>query len=169
MLPMDPRPWARISLAYKNSGSSEERVAKPKDDVVYPFGGAKYPPTRYSSAIDVESSLYRLDRQLGRGDMIEDEEKYTPDQAKIQMFYKANPKFRLSPMTRELESPAVLGLVGSNQCMNEALSCNMQAVDKRWMHPTKLDKYKQRNGSCGETLWDYKNGMPPSSENLPTL
>jgi hypothetical protein len=169
MLPMDPRPWARISLSYKNSGSSEEKVAQPRDDVVYPFGGAKYPPTRYSSAIDVESSLYRLDRQLGRGDILEDQQKYAPDQGKIQTFYKPNPRFRLSPMTRELETPAVLGLVSSNQCMNEALSCNMQAVDRRWMHPTKMDKYKQRDGSCGGILWDYKNGMPPSSENSPTL
>ena len=168
-LPMDPRPWVRVSLSYKNSGASEESVSKPKDDTVYPFGGAKYPPTRYSSAIDVESSLYRLDRQLGHGDVLEDRAAYTPDQKKIQTFYKPNPKFRLSPMTRELESPAVLGIVGANQCMTEVLSCNMQAVDRPWMHSTKLDKYKQRDGSCGETLWDYAHGKPPSSINLPTL
>lgn len=169
MLPMDPRPWVRVSLSYKNSGSSQEPVSNPKDDAVYTFGGAKYPPTRYSSAIDVESSLYRLDRQLGRGDMVEDQLKYTPDHGKIQTFYKPNPKFRLSPMTRELESPAVLGVVGANNCMSESLSCNMQAVDRRWMHSTKLDKYKQREGTCGETLWEYTNGKPPSSENLPSV
>lgn len=63
-LPMDPRPWTRVCLSYVNSGTVEP-PPEPPSDTVFPMGGGFYPPSRYSSAIDVESKLQRLDRPHG--------------------------------------------------------------------------------------------------------
>lgn len=63
-LPTDPRPWTKVCLQYVNSDDGSPAPSVP-NDVVFPSGGEFYPPTRYSSAIDNESKLRRLDRPLG--------------------------------------------------------------------------------------------------------
>lgn len=64
-LPMDFRPWAKISKEYRTSGPAIQ-APLPPDNTVFGMGGEFYPPGRYSEAIDKESVLRYLDRRLDR-------------------------------------------------------------------------------------------------------
>lgn len=64
-LPMDFRPWAKISKEYRTSGPAIA-APMPPENVVFGMGGEFYPPGRYSAAIDKESVLRYLDRRLDR-------------------------------------------------------------------------------------------------------
>ena len=163
MLPMDPRPWARISLEYRNSGAAEETVQPPPKDTVYPFGGEFYPPTRYYNAIDAENQLLRLGRPLER-DIFDT---YTPGPAIQNMgFYVPNPRLKLSAMAEHMADPPVLQQIGANPCMEAELAC--EAGGPLWFRPTKQDKYKETTG-CASSKWEYVNGKNPSSTNLPRV
>ncbi len=178
MLPMDPRPWARISLEYRNSGAAEETVQAPPKDTVYPFGGEFYPPTRYYNAIDAENQLLRLGRPLER-DVFDT---YTPGPAIQNMgFYVPNPRLKLSAMAEHMADPPVLQSIGANPCMEVELACDGSqsrtlgqhemlnyAGGPLWFRPTKQDKYKETTG-CASSKWEYVNGKNPSSTNLPRV
>lgn len=71
--PLDPRPWTKVCMEYVTSQDFED-APRPSDDKVFPSGGTVYPPTRYREAIEKESSLRRLDRNLG----ICEDDQYVP-------------------------------------------------------------------------------------------
>jgi hypothetical protein len=179
MLPMDPRPWARISLEYRNSGSSEETVQSPPQQTVFPNGGSHYPPSRYYEAINVENDLHRLGRPLER-DIFDT---YTPGPAIQSMgFYVPSPRTKLSAMARNMADPPILEQIGANPCMTAELGCmkyNLascsssselacMAAGPLWFHATKQEKYKETTG-CGASKWEYVGGKPPSATNLPPV
>lgn len=64
-LPMDFRPWVKISKEYRTSGPAV-KAPTPPDNIVFGMGGKFYPPERYSKAIDKESVLRYLDRRLDK-------------------------------------------------------------------------------------------------------
>ena len=63
-MPMDPRPLVKVCMNYTTS-TPFEMAPHPHESIVFPSGGAFYPPTRYRNAADKESELKRLDRPLG--------------------------------------------------------------------------------------------------------
>lgn len=170
-LPTDPRPWTKVCLEYVNSGPAAPAPAVPNGFLV-PGAAEFYPPTRYQQAIDQESLLRRLDRPLNN-DLLPNTcypNQYTMPQGSDALQQQTllppyePPKSR---MVRELESPAALQRGGQYECSKEAMLCDLAGAPRFWNNHTKLAKYNQREGACGNTLWQYQGGKAPSAENLP--
>lgn len=64
-LPESFRPWVRVCKSYVTSAPALP-APLPPTNMVFPTGGEFYPPGRYSSAIDTESSLRTLDHPLDK-------------------------------------------------------------------------------------------------------
>jgi hypothetical protein len=142
-LALDPRPWAKVCLEYVNSGQSSEQAPTPPAGMVFPSGGEFYPPTRYSSAIDNESLLRRLDRPLGTCDA----QQYEPNQ-KGDMYIDN----RLVPdrvrqpsteMVKELSMPKALLRGGPYDCRLEADQANWSRSTSLFNNATKQQRYNQ--------------------------
>jgi hypothetical protein len=141
-LPLDPRPWAKVCLQYVNSGQSSEQAPPPPKNMVFPMGGEFYPPTRYSSAIDQESLLRRLDRTI--------------DTCDVNNFYP-NPKGHMyvpnmtvpdrkepnSRFVQELAMPRVLLRDGPYDCFQEALEKDWARSPFLFNNATKQQRYNQ--------------------------
>lgn len=177
-LPTDPRPWTKVCLQYVNSGAAEYAPSVP-DTMVFPGAGEFYPTNRYSAAIDNESLLRRLDRPLNE-DLLPPlpqnpgcfPPQYTlpPHSDALQQSILLPPQTPpSSKMVRELESPAVLEKHGQYVCSKEAMACDMAGAPRFWNNHTKLAKYNQKEGACGETLWQYANNTYPSASNPPRV
>ncbi len=172
-LPMDPRPWAKICLQYRNSGPAEPAPNVPGNMVVT-GAGEFYPPNRYTQAIDEESLLRRLDRPLNE-DLLPGPNSCFPGQYVLPANSDAAQQYVLLPpqmppkskMVRELQDPTVLERMGQYKCSEEAMICNLKGAPRFFNNCTKQNKYEQRKGSCGNTLWQYANGQPPSVDNPP--
>jgi len=178
-LPTDPRPWTKVCLEYVNSGAAEYAPSVP-EQMVFPGAGEFYPPNRYSAAIDNESLLRRLDRPLNEDLLpagVPGSGSCYPDQYKMPVTSDALQQSVLLPphavprsrMVRELEYPAVLEKNGQYACSKEAMECNMAGAPRFWNNHTKLNKYNQKEGKCGETLWQYTNNTYPSASNPPRV
>lgn len=139
-LPLDFRPYTKICMQYTTSGPME-MPPTPSDDVVYPPGGDFYPPARYSSSIDNESQLRRLDRRLGtcegdqwtpnmRGDMFK-ANMLVPDRGKPE-----------SRFIQDLAYPQALIRAGPYNCREEADAVNMKRSNKTFFNATKQDRYE---------------------------
>ena len=172
-LPMDPRPWAKICLQYVNSGPAEAAPPVP-GNMVIPGASEFYPPGRYSAAIDNESLLRRLDRPLNE-DLLPGRGSCFPQQYTLPHTSDALQQYSLLPpqvppkskMVRELQEPAVLERNGQYKCSEEAMICDLKASPRFWNNFTKMSKYNQKDDKCGNMLWQTKNGMNPSPDNLP--
>ena len=142
-LALDPRPWAKICLEYKNTGQSSEQAPTPPANMVFPSGGEFYPPTRYSSSIDNESLLRRLDRPLGTCDASQ----YEPNQRGD--MYIANrlvPDRQQTPstdMVKELAMPKALLRSGVYDCRLEADKNNWSRSTSLFNNATKQQRYNQ--------------------------
>jgi len=169
-LPMDPRPWTKVCLQYVNSGAAEP-APPTAPSLVITGAGELYPPGRYSAAIDQESQLRRLDRPLN-----EDLLPYTcyPNQYVLPPTSDALQQYSLLPpqrpskskMVQELEHPSVLDRVGQYKCSEEAMRCDLQASPRFFNNHTRLQKYNQKDDTCGNMLWQTKGGKDPSPDNL---
>ena len=172
-LPMDPRPWAKICLQYVNSGPAQPAPAVPPS-LVIPGAGEFYPPGRYQEAINNESLLRRLDRPLnqdllpGRGSCFPEQYVLPANSDALQQYVLLPPQTQpKSKMARNLADPPVLERRGQYDCSEQAMVCDLKAAPRFFNNHTKLQKYNQRDGQCGNTLWQYTNGTYPSPDNLP--
>jgi hypothetical protein len=142
-LALDPRPWAKVCLEYVNSGQSSEQAPTPPSNMVFPSGGEFYPPTRYSSSIDKESLLRRLDRPLGTCDTYQ----YEPNQRGD--MYVSNslvPEREYQPstdMVKELAMPRALIRGGPYDCRLEADKANWSRSTSLFNNATKQQRYNQ--------------------------
>jgi hypothetical protein len=141
-LALDPRPWTKVCLEYVNSGRASEQAPTPPKGMVFPTGGEFYPPTRYSSAIDNESLLRRLDRPLGTCDLQQYEpaakgDMYVPNSTVVR---SGNPT---TQMVSELAMPQVLLRDGPYDCREEADKKNWQRSPYLFNNATKQQKYNQ--------------------------
>lgn len=142
-LPLDPRPWTKVCLNYVNSGHAEEQAPTPPPDVVFPSGGEFYPPTRYSSNINAESALRRLDRPLGTCDKDQYEPDLYGDMYISKMLVpdrKTNPS---SAMIDELSMPRALIRVGPYDCHRDAQAEAWDLSPLKFYNATKQQKYNQ--------------------------
>jgi hypothetical protein len=110
--------------------------------MVFPAGGEFYPPTRYSSAIDQESLLRRLDRPLGTCDNSQYEPNPRGD------MYRANQMVpeRQQPttdMVKELAMPQALLRAGPYDCRVEADRANWARSTSLFNNATKQQRYNQ--------------------------
>jgi hypothetical protein len=170
---LDPRPWSKICLQYRNTGPAEPAPCPPSNFVV--TGATEFVPNcRYSAAIDNESRLRRLDRPLNE-DLLPGPNTCFPEQYVLPansdalQQYVLLPPQRPSPskMARELQDPAVLERMGQYRCSEEAMVCNLKGANRFFNNPTKLSKYNQKAAPCGPMLWQTANGRDPSADNLP--
>lgn len=172
-LPMDPRPWAKICLQYVNSGPAEPAPPVPASMVI-PGASEFYPPDRYSAAINNESLLRRLDRPLNE-DLLPGPKSCFPEQYVLPATSDAYQQYSLLPpqrpprskMARDLENPPVLNHMGQYKCSEEAMVCDLKAAPLFWNNFTKISKYNQKDNTCGNMLWQTKDGKNPSPDNLP--
>jgi hypothetical protein len=142
-LALDPRPWAKVCLEYVNSGQSSEQAPAPPPNMVFPSGGEFYPPTRYSSAIDNESLLRRLDRPLGTCDA----EQYEPNQrGDMYISNQLVPDRVYTPtteMVKELAMPKALLRAGLYDCRLDADKANWARSTSLFNNATKQQRYNQ--------------------------
>lgn len=142
-LALDPRPWAKVCLEYVNSGQSSEQAPAPPPDMVFPSGGEFYPPGRYSSAIDNESLLRRLDRPLGTCDM----QQYEPNQrGDMYVPNRLVPERKEKPsteMVQELAMPRALIRGGPYDCRLQADQANWARSTSLFNNATKQQRYNQ--------------------------
>jgi len=142
-LALDPRPWAKVCLEYVNSGQSSEQAPVPPANMVFPSGGEFYPPTRYSSAIDNESLLRRLDRPLGTCDA----EQYEPNQrGDMYISNQLVPDRVYTPtteMVKELAMPKALLRAGLYDCRLDADKANWARSTSLFNNATKQQRYNQ--------------------------
>jgi len=172
-LPMDPRPWTKVCLEYKNSGPATPAPNVPPTWVVT-GAGEFYPPNRYSAAIDNESKLRALDRPLNE-DLLPGPNSCFPEQYVMPANSDALQQYSLLPpqtqprsqMARELADPKVLERSGQYKCSEEAMVCDLRGSPRFFLNPTRLSKYNQKDNVCGSMLWQTANGRDPSAENLP--
>jgi hypothetical protein len=138
-LPLDPRPLTKVCTEYVTSAPFE-MAPRPPDSLVFPSGGALYPPTRYRSAVDRESALRRLDRPLGTCEdeqYLPEKNMYTPN-ATVPDRGKPNDRF-----IQELAFPMALMRTGTYDCRREN---DLEAIainGKMFNNPTKQNRLAQ--------------------------
>lgn len=125
-LPIEPRPLTKVCMQYVTD-SPFEMAPRPPDSLVFPSGGAVYPPTRYRNAIDRESLLKGLDRPLGTCEQKQftpEYDMYTPNST-VPDRGKPNDRF-----IQELAFPMALMRTGTYDCRRnndiEAMSANQK-------------------------------------------
>jgi hypothetical protein len=135
---LDPRPWVKVCLEYTTSGENQPAPDVPAD-VVLPSGGAFYPASRYSEAIDAESELRRQDRPLGTCDA----EQFYPN-LKGDM-YNQRPIVSYtptgSPFVAELALPKVARNIQEYACRAQDDAVNMSLSPRMFFNSTKQDRY----------------------------
>ena len=135
---LDPRPWVKVCLEYTTSGENQPAPDVPAD-VVLPSGGAFYPASRYSEAIDAESELRRQDRPLGTCDA----EQFYPN-LKGDM-YNQRPLVSYtptgSPFVAELALPRVARNIEEYACRAQDDAVNMSLSPRMFFNSTKQDRY----------------------------
>jgi hypothetical protein len=111
--------------------------------MVFPSGGEFYPPTRYSSSIDNESLLRRLDRPLGTCDA----QQYEPNQrGDMYVPNRLVPDRQYTPstdMVKELAMPQALLRAGPYDCRLEADMNNWSRSTSLFNNATKQQRYNQ--------------------------
>jgi hypothetical protein len=110
--------------------------------MVFPSGGEFYPPTRYSSSIDAESLLRRLDRPLGTCD----KDQYEPKEYGDMYVANATVERTQQPstdMVSELAMPRVLLRGGPYDCRQQADTANWSRSQSIFNNATKQQRYNQ--------------------------
>jgi hypothetical protein len=142
-LALDPRPWAKVCLEYVNSGQSSEQAPAPPANMVFPSGGEFYPPGRYSSAIDNESLLRRLDRPLGTCDAQQYEPNFRGDMYVDNRLVPDRQQQPTTDMVKELAMPRALIRGGPYDCRLEADQQNWARSGSLFNNATKQQRYNQ--------------------------
>jgi hypothetical protein len=142
-LALDPRPWAKVCLEYVNSGQSSEQAPLPPSNMVFPSGGEFYPPGRYSSAIDNESLLRRLDRPLGTCDAQQYEPNMKGDMYIPNRLVPDRAQQPTTEMVKELAMPQALLRGGPYDCRLEADKANWSRSTSLFNNATKQQRYNQ--------------------------
>lgn len=142
-LALDPRPWAKVCLEYKNTGQSSEQAPLPPSNMVFPSGGEFYPPGRYSSAIDNESLLRRLDRPLGTCDAQQYEPNMKGDMYIPNRLVPDRVQQPSTEMVKELAMPQALLRGGPYDCRLEADKANWARSTSLFNNATKQQRYNQ--------------------------
>lgn len=139
---LDPRPWTRICLQYTTAGEDLPTQSVPSSTVM-PSGGQFYPPSRYSSSIDAESQLRRLDRPLGTCEADQWEPRLSSDMFDSRVLVPRTPQIPMSRRIEELAYPQALIRDGPYPCRAEADALNVSiASDYLFNNATKQDRYK---------------------------
>jgi hypothetical protein len=137
---LEPRPYTKVCLNYVTSAPFEEPPTSP-DSVVYPSGGDRYPPARYTNAIDNESKLRRLDRALG----LCEKEQYRPGIDTNLYIPRSTVPERPDPNDRfisELAFPRALIRSGVYQCRAEQEFIDKARSPLLFNNATKQDRNK---------------------------
>lgn len=142
-LPLDPRPWTKVCLEYVNSGQASEQAPAPPKNMVFPTGGEFYPPTRYSSAIDNESLLRRLDRPLGTCDKQQYEPPFSGDMYVPNKTVPSRNQYPSTEMMMEIAHPRVLLRAGPYDCREDNDKKNFARSPYLFNNATKQQKYNQ--------------------------
>ena len=135
-LPIEPRPLTKVCMEYVTD-SPFEMAPRPPDSLVFPSGGAFYPPTRYRNAVDQESRLKRLDRHHGTCEdrqFIPEKNMYTPN-ATVPDRGKPNDRF-----IEELAFPMALMRTGTYDCRRNNDLEAMAANQKMFNNATKQNR-----------------------------
>jgi len=138
-VPLTPRPWTKVCMEYVTTAQHED-APRPSDDVVFPSGGAVYPPTRYREAIDRESLLHRLDRPLGTCER----EEYQPARSGDMFMPNATVperKYANDRFIQELSFPMALMRSDVYDCRQEQDKVAMSRSTKLFNNATKTDRY----------------------------
>ena len=152
-LPLDFRPWTKVCKQYVTSAPAEPAPMPPKD-MVFPTGGAFYPPGRYAASIDKESSLRTLDRPLDRSCPTS---QYIPSQnSNMYVAGSTVPDRKLlsDAFVSELSMPQVLLRVDQNTCRSSNDAAYFQRSGRLFFNPTKQDRYG------AEKFYAKKDGLP---------
>lgn len=140
---LDPRPWTKVCLEYVNSGKASEQAPVPPPNMVFPSGGEFYPPTRYSSNIDNESLLRRLDRPLGTCDKEQYEPPFTGDMYVPNRMVPERSRVPTTEMIQELAMPKALLRVAPYECRVEGDMDNWKRSPYLFNNATKQQRYNQ--------------------------
>ena len=136
---LDPRPWVKVCLEYTTSGENGPAPNVSKTTVL-PMGGQTYPSSRYSSAIDAESELRRLDRPLGTCDA----DQYYPNKGG-DMFYQRqliSRRVTTDPSKiSELALPRVARTITEYECRAKDDSVNVAMAKNVFNNATKQARY----------------------------
>ena len=141
-MPMDPRPWTRICMEYTTAGENQPAPTVPSN-VALPSGGQFYPPSRYQEAIDNESALRRLDRQLGTCETDQFKPSLTGDMFNARQLLPARSQVPDSRFVSELAMPQALLRNGPYPCREEADLVNMSRAKLLFNNATKQARYNQ--------------------------
>lgn len=117
-----------------------EMAPRPPDSIVFPSGGAFYPPTRYRNAVDRESLLKRLDRPHGtceKEQFAPEYDMYTPNST-VPDRGKPNDRF-----IQELAFPMALMRSGTYDCRRNNDEEAMLLNGKMFNNATKHNRLGQ--------------------------
>lgn len=137
-LPLDPRPWSKIAMEYRTSGTNEAAPVI-SASIVFPSGGSTYEPNRYLNAITNESDLRRLNQPLRKCDLYQ----YLPPingdmfNNRVYMKHPVHNQDRIS----NLSMPKVLMTTGPDPCRSKDDSTAMQKSGRLFFNATKQDRY----------------------------
>ncbi len=148
-LPMDFRPYTKVCRQYRTTAPPIPAPAPPAS-MVFPPGGEFYPPTRYSAAINVESSLFRLDQPLRKWcDLGQFLPNLNGDMYSTAPMAPSGGKPSSSKMVQELAMPQVCLTAGEYHCRREADDLNWARSPRLFNNATKQDRYpnEPRNGA----------------------
>jgi hypothetical protein len=151
-LPMDFRPYTKVCREYRTTAPALP-APRPPADMVFPPGGEFYPPTRYSDAIDAESSLRTLDQPLRK---YCDAGQYLPNIDGDMYSTAPMAPDRTQPtsaMVQEMAMPQVCLKAGEYDCRSQADRANWGRSPRLFNNPTKQDRYpaQPRKGAIGIT------------------
>jgi hypothetical protein len=139
-VPVSFRPYTKVCTQYVTAGPAEGLPYTP-DNLVFPPGSDKYPPSRYINAIGAESLLRRLDRPLGTCE----KDQFTPamngDMYNNRIMYPTRRQFDSTMMIDELAMPKVLLRAGPYECRRQADLTNIAASGNLFNNATKMSKY----------------------------
>jgi hypothetical protein len=139
-LPMDFRPYTKVCKVYKTSAPAVMAPVPPAG-MVFPPGGEFYPPSRYSSSIDSESLLRRLDRPLKK---YCDLGEYYPNAAGDMYSTASMAPTRTAAMpgiAREIDMPRVCMITKEYECRGADDKTNWDRSPRLFNNPTKQDRY----------------------------
>ena len=67
-------------------------------------------------------------------------------------------------MVRELADPSVLERNGQYKCSEEAMVCSLKGAGRLFLNATKMNRYNQKDSSCGPLLWQTQGGKDSRSK-----
>jgi len=138
-LALDPRPLVKICKEYR--GYPDVPAPEPPSNMVFPSGGAFYPPGRYAQSIDKESILRTLDHPLDRWCT---DTQYIPSMDST-MYVAGSTVPDRQPISNafiaELDMPAALLRRDMNTCRSENDRAYMERSNRLFNNTTKQDRY----------------------------